>query len=78
MMELIKRLEPFSLLVMFLGALELGILGLFGTNVLSQVFSGDALNVAYTVVGVAGLVWLPRLMETVMRIDLHLPRPHRA
>jgi uncharacterized membrane protein YuzA (DUF378 family) len=76
-MELFKRMEPFWLLVMFLGALNWGILGVFGTNVLAEVFgSGDALNAAYTVIGIAALFSLPRLMESMMHIDMHRPHAH--
>ncbi len=78
-MELLRRMEPFSLLVMFVGALDWGILGVFNTNVFAQVFgSGDVLNAAYTVVGVAALLALPSLMETVFHIDMHRPHAHRA
>jgi uncharacterized membrane protein YuzA (DUF378 family) len=78
-MELMKKLEPFSLLVMVLGALDWGILGLFNTNVLSEIFgSGDALNVAYTVIGAAGLTWVPRMMDKLMHFDVHGIRPHGA
>jgi uncharacterized membrane protein YuzA (DUF378 family) len=66
-MEMLKRLEPLALLIMFLGALNWGILGITDgdTNVLSNIFGdGTLLNVVYVVVGVAGLVWIPRLMDT--------------
>jgi len=77
-MELLRRMEPFSLLVMFLGALDLGIIGLFNTNILAEVFGGgDWLAASYTVIGVAALTWVPRLME-VMHIDMPDPRTHRA
>jgi uncharacterized membrane protein YuzA (DUF378 family) len=65
-MEMLKRLEPLALLIMFLGALNWGILGITDgdTNVLSKIFGdGNLLNVVYVVVGVAGLVWIPRLMD---------------
>ncbi len=78
-MELLKRVEPFSLLVMFLGALDLGILGVFNTNLLSELFGGgDGLNAAYIVIGVAALAWLPRLMGSVLHMDTHRPPLHRA
>jgi uncharacterized membrane protein YuzA (DUF378 family) len=65
-MEMLKRLEPLALLIMFLGALNWGILGITDgdTNVLSEIFgTGTLLNVVYVVVGVAGLVWIPRLLD---------------
>jgi uncharacterized protein len=74
-MEMLKRLEPLALLVMIIGALNWGVLGITDgeTNVLSEIFgTGTLTNVIYVVVGVAGLVWLPRLMEA-----FHLGRgPH--
>ena len=60
--------------IVFLGALNWGILGVTDgdTNVLSEIFgSGTLLNVVYVAVGVAGLVFVPRLMEA-----LHIGRPH--
>ena len=65
-MEMLKRFEPLALLIMFLGALNWGILGITDgdTNVLSEIFGTDTLlNVVYVIVGVAGLVYGPRLME---------------
>ena len=73
-METLKRLEPLALVIVFLGALNWGILGVTDgeTNVLFEIFgSGTLLNVVYVVVGVAGLVFVPRLMEM-----LHIGRPH--
>lgn len=78
-MEFLTRMQPFSLLVMFLGALDWGIFGLFSENVLRNVLgTGDGLNVAYVVIGVAGLVWLPRIFEMMRHVDMHHPRAHRA
>jgi uncharacterized membrane protein YuzA (DUF378 family) len=65
-MEMLKRAEPLALLIMFLGALNWGILGITDgdTNVLSDIFgTGTLLNVVYVIVGVAGLVWIPRMLE---------------
>ncbi len=80
-MELFRRMEPFSLFVMFLGALDWGILGVFNTNLLSEAFgTGDGLTAAYAVIGVAALIWLPRMIETMFHLDMHRhhPRPHGA
>lgn len=65
-MEMLKRLEPIALVIMFLGALNWGILGITGgeTNVLAEIFSGTVLDVLYVIVGLAALVLAPRLMET--------------
>jgi uncharacterized membrane protein YuzA (DUF378 family) len=65
-MEMLKRLEPVALLLMFIGALNWGIVGITNgdTNVLSSIFgSGTLLNVVYVLVGVSALVFVPRLME---------------
>ena len=73
-METLKRLEPLALVIVFLGALNWGILGVTDgeTNVLFEIFgSGTLLNVVYVIVGIAGLVFVPKLMEM-----LHIGRPH--
>jgi len=73
-MEMLKRLEPVALLLMFIGALNWGIVGITDgdTNVLSSIFgSGTLLNVVYVIVGVSALVFVPRLLEA-----LHLRGPH--
>jgi uncharacterized membrane protein YuzA (DUF378 family) len=65
-MEMLKRLEPVALLLMFIGALNWGIVGITNgdTNVLSSIFgSGTLVNVVYVLVGVSALVFVPRLME---------------
>jgi uncharacterized membrane protein YuzA (DUF378 family) len=67
-MEMIKRFEPVALLLMVLGALNWGILGVTDgeTNVLFEIFGeGTLLNVIYVVVGVAGLIYIPRLLEAM-------------
>ena len=65
-MEMVKRMEPVALLLVICGALNWGIVGVTDgdTNVLSSIFgSGTLLNVVYVIVGVSGLVFLPRLMD---------------
>ena len=65
-METLKRFEPFALLVMFLGALNWGILGITDgeTNVLAEIFgTGTLTNVIYVVIGLAAVVMTPRLMD---------------
>ena len=65
-MEMLKRFEPVALMLMFLGALNWGILGITDgeTNVLAEIFgTGTLTDVVYIVIGVAALVCLPRLME---------------
>jgi uncharacterized protein len=73
-MEMLHRFEPVALLVVFIGALNWGILGITGdTNVLSEIFgTGTLTDIVYVVIGVCGLMLVPRLME-----EFHLGRgPH--
>lgn len=75
-MEMIRRLEPVALLVMVLGALNWGMVGLFDTNVVSEIFgSGTLTDIVYVVVGVCGLLYIPRLLES-LHIGGHSPHPH--
>jgi hypothetical protein len=77
-MEMIKRFEPVSLLVIVLGALNWGMVGLFDTNVISDVFgSGTLTDVVYTIVGACGLIYVPRLLEG-MHMGDHMPHPRRT
>lgn len=60
-----KRFELLALILMFVGALNWGILGLTDdTNVLAEIFgTGTLLDIVYVVIGVAALSYIPRLME---------------
>jgi uncharacterized membrane protein YuzA (DUF378 family) len=63
-MEFMKRLEPLWLTLIVLGALNWLMVGLFDTNVVTEIFgSGTASDVVYVIVGIAGLAMLPRLFE---------------
>ena len=63
-METIKRLEPVTLLILVLGALNWGMVGLFGENVVSDVFgNGTLTDVVYTIVGVCGVLYVPQVLE---------------
>ena len=65
-METLKRLEPLALFFIICGALNWGILGVTDgdTNVLSDIFgSGTLLNVVYVVVGVGGLLYVPKVLD---------------
>ncbi len=67
-MELIKRLEPLSLLLVMLVALNWAVNALFDWNAISEIFSnGTVVDVVYVVAGVAALTFVPKLME-----ELHL------
>ena len=72
-MEMLKKFEPIALVLIVLGALNWGVLGLTDTNVLAEIFgTGTLTDVVYVVIGVAGLLFVPRLLET-----LHIGRgPH--
>ena len=78
-MEIVKKMEPLGLFLIICGALNWGIVGITDgdTNVLSSIFgSGTLLNVVYVVVGLAGLVFVPRLFEALH--IWHGPHPRGA
>jgi uncharacterized membrane protein YuzA (DUF378 family) len=63
-MEMLKRFEPLALLLMIVGALNWGILGLTDTNVVAEIFgTGTVTDVIYVLVGLAGLMSVPKLMD---------------
>ncbi len=65
-MEFMKRLEPLWLTLILLGALNWLLVGLFDTNVVTEIFgSGTASDVVYVIVGIAGLAMLPRLLDAM-------------
>jgi uncharacterized membrane protein YuzA (DUF378 family) len=67
-MEMLRRFEPLVFLLMIVGALNWGIVGLTGgeTNVLSDIFGTGTLDdVVYIVIGVAGLLAIPRLLDAL-------------
>ena len=67
-MEMLRRFEPLVLFLMIVGALNWGIVGLTGgeTNVLSDIFGTGTLDdIVYIVIGVAGLLAIPRLLDTL-------------
>ena len=73
-MEALKRFEPLALFLMILGALNWGLVGLFDTNLVTEVFDNSTVvDVIYVVFAVSGLVWVPRLLEA-MHLD-HRPHP---
>jgi len=78
-MDYFKRFEPLALLLMVVGALNWGIIGLFETNVLAEIFgTSTLLDVAYVIVGVAGLIYVPRALDVLHIGPSHSPRPHGA
>ena len=65
-MEFMKRLEPVWLTLVVIGALNWLMIGLFDTNVVTEIFgTGTVTDVVYVIVGIAGLAMLPRLFEDV-------------
>jgi uncharacterized membrane protein YuzA (DUF378 family) len=69
-MEMVKRLEPLSLLLVVLVALNWAVDALFDWNAINEVFgSGTAADIVYVVVGVAALTFIPKLMD-----ELHVTR----
>jgi uncharacterized membrane protein YuzA (DUF378 family) len=74
-MEIVKRFEPVALLLVLLGALNWGMVGLFDTNVISEVFgTGTVTDVIYSVVGVCGLILIPMVIES-MHLRDRMPHP---
>ena len=74
-MEMIRRFEPIALLIVVLGALNWGMVGLFETNVISDLLgTGTVTDVVYAVVGACGLALVPRMLEG-MRLREHHPHP---
>lgn len=74
-MEMIKQFEPVALLLMVIGALNWGMVGLFDENVIANVFGTDTFtDVLYVIVGVSGLVYIPRLLEA-LHLGGHMPHP---
>lgn len=73
-MEVMKRLEPLWLALVLIGGLNWAMVGLFDTNVLSDVFgSGTLLDAVYAVVGFAALMLVPSLTDR-----MHLGRHAHA
>ena len=78
-MDMLKRFEPLWLLIVVLGALNWGMVGLFHENVLNDIFgSGTLLDAIYTVVGVVGLFFIPRLLGGLAHIGGRGAHPHGA
>jgi uncharacterized membrane protein YuzA (DUF378 family) len=77
-MEFMKRLEPLWLALVIIGALNWLMVGLFDTNVVTEIFgSGTASDVVYVIVGVAGIAMLPRLFADI-RLSTHRTHPTGA
>jgi uncharacterized membrane protein YuzA (DUF378 family) len=67
-MELLKRLDPLWIALLIIGGLNWAILALFDTNVVAEIFgTGTAADVMYVLVGIAALMFVPRLLD-----DMHV------
>jgi uncharacterized protein len=63
-MDLIKRMEPVWLALVVVGSLNWLLVGLFEWNLVTEIFgTGTVTDVIYVIVGIAGLMMLPRLLE---------------
>ena len=70
-MEFIKRLEPVWLALVVVGALNWGLVGLFDWNLVTEIFgTGTVTDVIYVVVGIAGVMMVPKLLEE-FRLGTH-------
>jgi uncharacterized protein len=77
-MEMIKRMEPVWLALAVVGALNWGLVGLFEFNLVEEILgAGTVADVVYVIVGLAGLMMVPRLFEDV-RISTHRTHPTGA
>ena len=77
-MEVIRRLEPLWLMLVVLGGVTWAVLALFDTNLVTEVFgSGTGADIAYLILGIGALMFVPRLMED-MRGFGERARPHGA
>jgi uncharacterized membrane protein YuzA (DUF378 family) len=67
-MELLKRLDPLWIALLIIGGLNWAILALFDTNVVAEIFgTGTAADVMYVLVGIAAVMFVPRLLD-----DMHV------
>ena len=70
-MESIKRMEPVWLALVVAGALNWLLIGLFEWNLVTEIFgTGTVTDVIYVIVGVAGLMMVPRVLED-FRLGTH-------
>jgi len=70
-MEALKRMEPVWLALVVVGALNWGMIGVFDYNLVGEIFgTGTVVDVIYAIVGVAGLMMVPRLLEE-FRLSTH-------
>lgn len=67
-MDILKRLDPLWVVLLIIGGLNWAIIALFDTNVVAEIFgTGTAADVLYVLVGLAALMFVPRLLD-----DMHV------
>jgi uncharacterized protein len=77
-MESIKRMEPIWLALVVVGAFNWLLVGLFDWNLVAEIFgTGTVTDVIYVIVGIAGVMMLPRLFED-LRVSTHRTHPTGA
>lgn len=63
-MDLLKRLEPLWMALLMVGGLNWAVLALFDTNVVAEILgTGSVADALYVLVGIAALMFMPRLLE---------------
>jgi uncharacterized membrane protein YuzA (DUF378 family) len=68
-MEFLRKLEPLWLALVIIGGLNWALVALFDWNVVTKVLgSGTATDVVYVVIGVAALMFVPRLLGERLRL----------
>ena len=78
-MDFLKPLYPLFLLLMILGGLVWLIVGLFHTNLVTEIFGGGTVaDVIYVVIGLAALFYVPKLFDELSHMGSHDVRPHGA
>ena len=74
-MDFLKRLDPLWIALLIIGGLNCAIIALFDTNVVAEIFgTGTASDVVYVLVGIAALMFIPRLLED-MHVTGHRTHP---
>jgi uncharacterized membrane protein YuzA (DUF378 family) len=74
-MDIIRRMEPVWLALVVVGALNWLLVGLFEWNLVTEIFgTGTVTDVIYVIVGLAGVMMLPRLLED-FRLGTHRTHP---
>lgn len=59
----LKKFEGLFYVLMVAGAINYGIMGLFGTDVIGSLLSGASLTVVLVMIGIAGLLSLDSVIE---------------